>query len=125
MGFLGSIRVENRVDIRPNIRPNIRWKWPNIRYSAETNFSCFGRTLAISLVKTLLSRNFCQICVRLNRSNFHSVMQCGTATILSQKFRQINLFTKELYSKLHCFDGKNLRDIEFLFVTQIFSVKSI
>ena len=33
--------VDNRVDIRPNIR----WKWPNIRYSAETNFSCFGRTL--------------------------------------------------------------------------------
>ena len=38
LGFLGSIKDHNRVDIRPNIRPNIR-------YSAETNFSCFGRTL--------------------------------------------------------------------------------
>ena len=30
-------------------------------------------SLVITLVKTLLSRNFCQKCVRLNRSNFHIV----------------------------------------------------
>ena len=30
--------------------------------------------LVISLVKLLLSRNFCEKCVRLNRSNFHTVL---------------------------------------------------
>ena len=39
LGFWGSIRDHSRVDIR--------WKWPNIRYSAETNFFCFGRTLVL------------------------------------------------------------------------------
>ena len=32
-------------------------------------------TLAISLLKTLLSRNFCQKCVRLNFRNVHTVPQ--------------------------------------------------
>ena len=33
------------------IRPNIRWKRPNIRHSAETNFYRFGRTLILFWLK--------------------------------------------------------------------------
>ena len=46
-GKLWSKIVNFWAAIRPNIRPNIRWKRPNIWYSAETNFFCFGRTLLI------------------------------------------------------------------------------
>ena len=33
-----------------------------------------NQLFVISLLKTLLSRNICQKCVRLNRSNFHTVV---------------------------------------------------
>ena len=44
--------------------------------------------LVISLVKPLLSRNFCQKCVRENFRNFHILTQFW------QKFRESNGFTK-------------------------------
>ena len=36
-----------------------------------------------SLVKTLISRNVCQKCVKLSRNNFHTVPQCGVYDIFA------------------------------------------
>ena len=55
------------------------------------------------LVKLLLSRNFCQKCVRLNRSDFHTTvwkLRNFTAIVFSQIFRQINVLQKNFHSKL-------------------------
>ena len=48
--------------------------------------------LVISVVKTLLSRNFCQKIVKVNYRNFHTVPhQCDNVERkVSQKFREIN-----------------------------------
>ena len=48
--------------------------WKNENFSLTQKIIRQINSLVISLViKTLLSRNFCQKCVRLNRSNFHIV----------------------------------------------------
>ena len=63
--------------------------------------------LVISSVKTLLSRNFCQKSVRLNRSNFHTTLwklRNFTATLYSQIFRQINVLLKNF--TVYWFDEK-------------------
>ena len=51
--------------------------------------------LVISLVKTLLSRIFFQKCVRLNRSNFHTV-QC---TVVE---KQEILFHQKIFRQINC-----------------------
>ena len=54
--------------------------------------------LVISLVKTLLSRKFCQKCMKLNRSNFHAVgVEITDGHLLShfwQKSCENNIFSK-------------------------------
>ena len=65
-------------------------------------------SLVTSLVKTLLSRNFCQKCVRVKFHNFHSTVHCahcGNYTILLPRFSRKNfvinfLLKKFRYSKL-------------------------
>ena len=61
--------------------------------------------LVILLVKTLLSRNFCQKSVRVNFRNFHTVRSQHSEEITEiyshhlifwQKFREFNAFTKEI-----------------------------
>ena len=58
--------------------------------------------LVISLVKPLLSRNFCKKSVRENFCNFHTVSVCKLITeilshfFLLQNFRESNAFTKEI-----------------------------
>ena len=59
--------------------------------------------LVISLVKQLLSQNFCQKNERVNFHNFHTTLwklRNFTATVFSQKFRQINVLLKKLFYKL-------------------------
>ena len=61
--------------------------------------------LVIFLVKTLLSRNFCQKCVRLNRSNFHTVtlwyrsLKKFVKSILIYKRIESFLFLNKLISR--------------------------
>ena len=81
-----------------------------------------------SLVKTLLSRNFCEKSVRENLWNFHfdfsffytSHCETFTATILSQKFRQ-STFT--LLSKLIW--RKNFRGSEFWFFHTVLDTRCL
>ena len=86
-------------------------------FSGEREFSCFSHSqcgkmrnlvspkkysvklttyLVISLVKTLLSRNFCHKCVRLNRSNFHTVTLLLFPLFLA-KISWKRRYTKELF----------------------------
>ena len=53
-----------------------------------------NQLISDSLVKSLLSRDFCQKCVWVNFRNFHSVK--FTPTIFWQKLRESNGFTKEI-----------------------------
>ena len=56
-----------------------------------------------SLVKMLLSRNFCQKYVRENFRNFHTVsvkLRNFSLTHFWQKFREFNVFTKEITKEL-------------------------
>jgi len=73
--------------------------WKNEKFTLiKKNFRQIN-SLVISLVKPLLSRNFCQKCVRVNFRNFHTVCvsQCGNyrklTYILSHFFLEINEFT--------------------------------
>ena len=56
-------------------------------------------TLVFSLVKTLLSRNFCQIRVTANFRNFHTA-RTVTLTHFLQKFCESKVFTKEITKQL-------------------------
>ena len=66
----------------------------------------------------MLSRNFCEKSVRENFCIFHTVvctlwkLRDSTATVFSQKFRQINVLPKNF--TINWFDGKNFRGSEFL-----------
>ena len=48
--------------------------WKNEEFSLTKEIFRQIKSLIISLVKPLFSRNFCQKCVRLNRSNFHTAV---------------------------------------------------
>ena len=62
----------------------------------------------LCLVKPLLSRNFCQKCVRLNRSNFHTVHSVEKREILSH-WKKIS--SNQLFSN---FFLKNVIFMKFL-----------
>ena len=62
------------------------------------------------ILNVLISRNFCK-----EFANIHSVRNF-TATVFSQKFRQINVLLKNF--SINGFDGKNLRGSEFLVFPQ-------
>ena len=66
--------------------------------SLKKNFVKSTTYLVISLVKPLLSRNFCQKCVRVNFRNFHTVWKLRkfTLTLFWQKFRESNGFTNKI-----------------------------
>jgi len=71
------------------------------RNSLSTKNISLNQLFSSLLVKPVLSRNFCQNCVRENSYNFNSVLWKFwkfTATILAQKIPSNELFTKELYS---------------------------
>ena len=57
--------------------------------------------LVISLVKLLLSRNFCQKCVRVNSRNFHTVKVCtrNTLTLTNRIFRHIITISRNFLKK--------------------------
>ena len=48
--------------------------WKNAKFTLTQNFSRQINYLVILLVKSLLSRNFCQKRVRVNFRNFHTVL---------------------------------------------------
>ena len=67
--------------------------WKNEKFSITKTFFRQSNSLVISLVKTLLSRNFCQKCVRLNKSQqfpHHSVWKLREISLTNfwQKFRE-------------------------------------
>ena len=65
---------------------------------------CQINSLVTYLVKSLLSRNFCQKCVRENSRNFHTVLwklRNFTVTIFSQKFRQLNFLLKKIFYEIN------------------------
>ena len=87
------------------------WKIQNYMYSTLWKLQKFILTkkfrqinfLVISLVIMLFSRNFWQKWVRVNFRNFHTTLwklRNFTATVFSQKFRQINVLLKKLFYKL-------------------------
>ena len=62
--------------------------WKNEKFTLTEKFFRQINYLVISLVKQLLSRNFCQKCVRVNFRNFHSVIgkiQCKLKNIAPLK----------------------------------------
>ena len=70
-------------------------------------------------VKPLLSRNFCQKCVRENSSTVHTVwkLQKFSLTLFSQKFRESNGFTKEITKELNWRNFFSVRENFFFFPT--------
>ena len=80
--------------------------WKNEKFSLTKKIFRQINSLVISLVKLLLSQNFCQKCVRVNFRNFHTVYSTlwkflnFTATVFSQKFRQINVLLKNFTIRL-------------------------
>ena len=57
---------------------------------SHRNFFRQISSLVTSLVKTLISRNFCQKCVRVNFRNFHTVITLLTLFELLDKTLQID-----------------------------------
>ena len=99
-------------NLQKNIR-EIKWNsqptvWKNEKFSlTENNFRQINY-LVISWVKPLLTRNFSEKSVWETFYNFHTVtlwkLQNFTATIFSQKFRQINVLLNNF--TINWFDGK-------------------
>ena len=56
--------------------------------------------LVISFVKTLLSRNFCRKCLRLNRSNFHTVCLFLLSSFLQKEIVKVSLLISYIMLKL-------------------------
>ena len=75
--------------------------------SPKKNFVKSTRYLVFSLVKMLISRNFCQKSVTVNLRHSVEICKFFPHDIL-QKFRQINFFTKELLP-VNQFDEKILQ----------------
>ena len=48
--------------------------WKNTKFSLTENFFRQISSLVTSLLKTLISRNFCQKCVIVNFRNFHTAL---------------------------------------------------
>ena len=59
--------------------------WKNENFGLTKKIFLQSNSLVMSLVKPLISRNFCQKCVRLNRSNFHTVQYYNDSILLSRK----------------------------------------
>ena len=74
--------------------------WKYEKFALTENFFRQINYLVISLVKPLLSRNFCQKCVRVNFRNYPTVPHCcgnrNSLTHFWQEFRESNGFTKEI-----------------------------
>ena len=64
--------------------------WKNEKFTVTHKKFRQINSLVFSLVKTLLSRNFCQRSVTVNFRNFHTV----AVTHFWQKIRESNGFTK-------------------------------
>ena len=67
--------------------------WKNEKFTVTNKKFRQINSLVLSLVKTLLSRNFCQISVTVNFHNFHNVVYKSwffTWNQLFKKFREIN-----------------------------------
>ena len=86
--------------------------WKDEKFSLTKKIFRQINSLLISLVKALLSRNFCQKCVRLNCSDFHTVAADHSMwknekfTLAAKFFRQINSsvisLVKSLVSRNFC-----------------------
>ena len=73
--------------------------WKYMKFSLTEIFFREISSLVTSLVKTLLSRNFCQKSVRVNFRNFHTVYMCVESTeiysytyIFSKNFVKITIY---------------------------------
>ena len=67
---------EKYVSIRiQSILPGHSAVWENENFGLAKEIFRQIKSLVISFVKTLLSRNLCQKCVRLNYCNFHTVQE--------------------------------------------------
>ena len=91
-------------------------------------------SLVISLVKTLLSRNFYQKCVKVNFRNYHTVRFMGsdsTSMKLWEKhkiweiFRESNIFAKEIINELISQFFSPLAETFSFFHTTLWKVKFI
>ena len=83
--------------VRVNLHNTV---WKNERFTVTHKKFRQINPLVFSVVKTLLSRNFCKKCVRLNCINFHTVTLCNVIPkirCLMQKFREINMYTSYIY----------------------------
>ena len=65
----------------------------NVKFTIAGIFFREITSLVTSLAKTLLSRIFCQKCVRLNRSNFHTV-----CSILWHSVEKRNIYSRQINS---------------------------
>ena len=83
--------------------------WKNEKFSLTKKIFRQINSLVISLVKTLLSRNFCQKCMRLNRSNFQTVRRFHDLFVISLSKR--NISSNQLFSN---FFSKNVTFTKFL-----------
>ena len=85
--------------------------WKNEKFGLTNKIFRQFSYLVISLVKTLLSRNFCQKCVRLNRSSFHTVHTVHTVEITEIYSHWKNISSNCLFSN---FFSKNVTFTKFL-----------
>jgi len=72
--------------------------WKNAKFSHRIFFR-ENSSLVISIVKTLVSRYFCQKCVRVNFRNFHTVelkLRKSSLSLFWQKFHESNVPLKKL-----------------------------
>ena len=83
-------------------RCSMRTMWKNEKFGlTKKYFVKLTLQYVISLVITLLSRNFCQKCLRLNRSNSHNTVWKNEKFSLTKKlFRQINSLVISLVKSL-------------------------
>ena len=89
--------------------------WKNEKFSLTKKFFRQINSLVTYLVKPLLSRNFCQKCVRENSRTLHNFQ-----FQFSLKFREINLYCNADFTNIFTFGGK-FRNFQMLLLLSHFA----